>query len=172
MTVGIDYAALITHIRETTAPTFLYVSYCLSPEVITNLASNPALPAAFLAPGGCDYDSNVVSNAGGLRQWITESFVVAAVFANTGDLLAQDSMNQIPTFREALRKSLVNYHPLPFSRTVKPIVALKDYLYMMQAGSRTIWNFEYSLSYQIDNTDCYNTQTATVTIKPIISKAN
>jgi hypothetical protein len=154
LTIGLSYSAIIAQIIANT-DLFQYVAFSITPQQIQWLSSNPQYPAAFVSPGGKDTGENEISSAGDIRQEVTEHFTVCVMFANAGDLLAQDAADSVTTYREALRKSLVNWHPLPLSRTPHPVIENDDHLYVFEGGARAGWLFQYSVQYQIGTSDCY-----------------
>jgi hypothetical protein len=162
LTVGLSYSAIIQQITANTN-LFQYVAFSITPQQIQWLSANPQYPAAFVSPGGKDTGENEINSAGDLRQEITEHFTVCVMFANAGDLLAQDAADVVTLYREGLRKCLVNWHPLPLSRTVHPVIENDDNLYVYEGGARAGWLFQYSVQYQIQTSDCY-----TPTPRPLV----
>lgn len=165
MSVGLEYSQIVAQITQL-CPQFQYVAYIVTPHALESLASNPTLPAAFVSPQGKSTEDNKVRNSGDLQQWLTEKFSVVVQFSNAGDLMAQSASTLVQTYRDALRKALVNYHPLPFARTVQPIIEESDELWNFLNGAMTYWIFNYSIRYQINTGDCY---TPTPTFPTIIT---
>jgi hypothetical protein len=162
--IGLSYNAIVDQIVAQSGSTFNYVAYSATPQQINWLAANPTYPAAFVSPGPKDTEPNIVSTFGDIRQWVTENFTVCVLFSNAGDMLAQDSADQVPLYRETLRKALTNWHPLPSTRTTQPVVEGDDDLFLYEGGARTAWLFHFSQRYQIATEDCY---TPTPTPPPI-----
>lgn len=156
MTTGISYEAIVAQITDNTNSVFSYTAYAITPQQIQWLSAAPAYPACFVSPGEKTAEPNEVGNSGDLRQWITESFSCCVLFANDGDLLGQDAMDEVPLYRETLRKALVNFHVLPQSRTSQPIIEGNDNLFIFEGGARAAWQFNYSIKYQITTDDCYS----------------
>jgi hypothetical protein len=152
---GLNYTNIINQVTTRTGSVFQYVAFAVTPQQINWLSANPVYPAAFISPGSKDTEPNQIQSAGDLRQWITESFSVCVLFENQGDLLGQQAIDQVTTIREALRRALVNWHPLALSRTSAPIIEGDDSLFIFEGGARTGWLFNYSQRYQIDTDDCF-----------------
>ena len=92
---------------------------------------------------------------GDYSAWVVEEFCVVVMLSNNGDDLAQLATDAIPLYRETLRRALVNWHPLPGSRTTKPVEELADALFIFEGSARTCWKFDFQLRYQITTADCY-----------------
>jgi hypothetical protein len=168
LTTGLNYDQIVQQITVY-SNVFAYVAFSITPQQIHWLSANPMYPAAFISPGGKDVGENEVSSSGDLRQEVTEHFTVCVLFANDGDMLGQGAASAVTTYREALRKAIVNWHPLPQNRTPHPVVEHDDNLFIFEGGARGGWLFQYSIQYQIETNDCYTPASVPMTRIDVIT---
>lgn len=164
----LDYVSIITQIESYTGTTFASVGFAQTPQQVHYKAANASLPAVFVSPSGEKVEASDIQTNGNIRQWHEEYFAVVVLWENDGDLLGQNAMDNVGPFQQALRSSIVNWRPLPTTRTSFGVEERDSGLFVDLQGAMTGWIFKYSIKYRTATQDAFIPTPVIQTFTPVL----
>lgn len=159
---------VITHLRQMSNTPFKVIAGAAEYSALQNEVNPNQLPAAYVIPLSDEADIN--TNQTFLRQHITETIAIIVLVDNRADRRGQTAVTSIEVLKYALFAALLYWRPPDIFHRIQGGLSYTGGSLMARDFARLEWEFRFSASVNIDQTDGWQVPSTTIDHITLIDK--